>query len=287
MRSNVDIYEFEDHRSYFNAVVQNFQNEKFKPSSLGEWGMRLGYRSPRSFGMILSGQRLPSDEFLERFSEYLKLTKRENEYLRELVNLEKCKNKERPVEDILKNLQRLNPRKSTFQTFDLVQFNFISGWYHLVLKQLFTGMSLGENYELIKKGMRNKISVGQIKEAISNLITLGLIRKEGEQLVATNQDFNTTNDIPSEAIKSFHNGMLERARESLYEQPVEQREFQSLTLKIDDNNLEEAKQFIRDFKEDFNQRFSNNDGFTEIYQLNIQFFSHTDLKKAKIPCQNQ
>lgn len=81
--SNQKIFEFDDPIQYLEkAKLQRSGNESNpKRLSAAQWARRLGYRSRRSMGMVLSRKRLPSDDMLERISEYLNHSIQEHRYL--------------------------------------------------------------------------------------------------------------------------------------------------------------------------------------------------------------
>ncbi len=72
--------------------------------------------------------------------------------------------------------------------------------------------------------------------------------------------------------------MIELAQMAITEQDVNERQINSTTLKVNKNDLPEAKKFIFDFIKEFATRFNQTES-DEIYQLNVQLFALTnDLK---------
>ncbi len=279
-KNNISIFDYDDYLIYLQTIVAHFIKTKRKPSSLGEWAMRLGYKSPRSFGMILDGKRLPSEQMIDAFSDYLKFSQRERNYFYELVKFERYKKNDQDLDKVETNLKKLNPSNSTFKTIEHGRFKYIAKWYHFVLKQLISGNIIRPNYRQLSQILRKKVSPNEIEEAIENLLNLKLLEKDkAGNLKSTHESLNTPNDIPSEAIKCHQHDMFELAKEALFEQSVENREFQTLTFKVDKKRIPEIKEFIRDFKEELNERFASEYGI-DVHQLNIQFFSHTFGEKG-------
>ena len=246
--------------------------------NLNNWAKRLGYKSVSSLSMVLNGERLPSDEMIERLSRDFKLSGREERFFKLLIDIERKKAKKQDTTDILKLIQKMSTEKNSF-SIDLQQFSVISEWYYVALKQLIATESFVEEENWIYKRLRKKVSVGQIKKALKDLEDLEIIgRDETGRLKVIKPGLITTNDIPSSAIKKHHYGMMELAQEALMEQEINQRQMNSSTLKIKQENVAEAKKFIFDFLKEFSSRFAENDS-EEVYQLNVQLFELTKQLK--------
>jgi hypothetical protein len=68
--------------------------------------------------------------------------------------------------------------------------------------------------------------------------------------------------------------MLDNAKKALRRVSLDKREFNAETFVIDEANLPEAKEFIREFKSKFVRTFEEKEG-NQAYQLQIQFFPLT------------
>jgi uncharacterized protein (TIGR02147 family) len=128
----------------------------------------------------------------------------------------------------------------------------------------------------IRKRLREKISNAQIREALENLLSIGVIRKDearGYALV-NDTDLAKRDHIPSVAVRQHHAQMLQRAIESIAEQTVEERELIAWTLRLNPERLVEAKEMLRTFSKEFNDRFDDKNS-DHVFQLNVQLFEHT------------
>lgn len=85
---------------------------------------------------------------------------------------------------------------------------------------------------------------------------------------------NTSNDVASEAIKRYHEQMLEHARESVRSADVDERELTASCLVMRVSNLSQAKVMIREFRSKFARTFEE-DGGDAVYQIQIQLFPIT------------
>lgn len=123
--------QFGDYRSYLSAVRAHYS--KGRRFSLMEWAKRLGYRSPQTLGMVLSGRRLPSNELVRRLSSQLGHPYSEQRHLELLVQLEKRRRKGLSTAETIEALRATKPQNP--QIFlDAEAFSYIAQWYHLVIR---------------------------------------------------------------------------------------------------------------------------------------------------------
>lgn len=270
----ISIFNFESYRDFLIAVGMPDGLYSHTSNNLLSWANRLGYKSPSSLSMVLKGQRFPSFDMINALSKDLDLNYREREYFELLIQLEKAKNKGRDTSKILEKIKNIPIPSDTF-TMSLKEFSSISEWYYFVIKQLIDTPDFRNDDIWIYKKLRKKVQINQIRQAINDMLDMKIIsRDENDKLTVVRQGLITTNDVPSQAIKKHHFGMINRAIEAIEEQNVNRRQISSMTLKINKSTMTEAKQSIFNFLKDFNEKYSSHES-SDLYQLNLQFFSHT------------
>lgn len=243
-------------------------------NNLRNWARRLGYRSPSSLTMVIKGQRIPSPNMVDALVKDLKLSKREARHFQLLVELEKNQKEGKDTTNVLKELAKLSTQENSYK-ISLQEFNVISDWHCIVIKQLIDTPDFINDLDWIHRRLRRKITIAQIKSAIEALVDLNLVKRTPDGgLAPLKKGFVTPNDVPSDAIKNHHEGMVLQGLKSIREQEPGQRQIVGNTLKVSEEDLPEAKEAIFEFIKEFNQRFSSGLS-SDLYQLNIQFFTHT------------
>lgn len=275
--SDYSFLSFKDFFEY-NLKKYNRDSEGAKLFTLGEFSKKLGYNSPSLLSMIASGKRLPSNEILEVLFDEWKIDQNMREIIRIRLEIEKKIKKNKPTMTLVEKLTKLD-KKSKFKPIDLDTFNSIKEWHNIVLQLMVSTPDFKEDYTLISQQLKRKVTPAQVRKGIETLIKVGMLKrnsKTGDLESKTADDScETTHDIPSEAIREHHRGMITRALESIDEQSVEERHLNSLTIKFNQNNRAEAKAAILNFVKEFNKNF-HDDNSNDIYQLNVQFFGHTN-----------
>ncbi|MGZ3652911.1 MAG: DUF4423 domain-containing protein, partial [Bdellovibrionota bacterium] len=81
-------------------------------------------------------------------------------------------------------------------------------------------------------------------------------------------------EVPSAAGRKHHFEQMDQAKEALVRQPLSEREFTTMTLRVNRTRLPAIKKAIREFRDKFDKDFAEDPG-EDVCQLNIQFFFHT------------
>lgn len=270
----LSVLHFENYLDYLNYIVSPVSQVENRPKTLELWAKRLGYKSPSSLSMVIKGQRLPSHDLVVAMAFDLDLSEEEGRYLQLLVQLEKEKRKKKDVSRTLEFLKKIKKHKS-YNNIDLAEFEYISQWYFLAIKNLVATKWFVEDYDWIAKQLKGKITATTARDATIKMIQIGvLIRNENGHLCWPNEGISTGNDIPSAAIRNHHKEMMTRASEALEEVDIELRQLSSLTLAVSSEKITEAKGKILAFFNEFNDQYAVQAGGDHVYQLNIQFFPH-------------
>lgn len=273
-KSNLTIFNFDNYKDYL-GYISKLEKQKSDSSPLVSWAKRLGFNSPSSLTMVLKGQRIPSKDLIQALIFDLKLNPEESRYFELLIRLEKLKRKNADISIVLRELSKFNQNNK--HAISLQEFEYISDWHFLAIKQLVKTSDFTEDLVWISKKLKGKVSPAQVKNSIQILINLGILgrRKDG-QLFVSRESIESSNDIPSAAIKEHHKQMLKRALEAVDEQDVSLRQINSMTFRIDPKRIDAAKEKVLQFIYEFNDEYGMDKVGGELYQLNVQLFGHTN-----------
>lgn len=272
------VFEFDDYRVYLNHVRNNYPGMK-RPITLERWAKKLQYRSPRSIAMVLKGQRLPSEDLVLAFSNDMNHSENERRYFELLVRKEKYRgNVPKAIAD---ELLKLNPRLVRRTALDMELFSYVAGWQNYVIGQLFQTPDFKDDPDWIVARLNNRLTREDVEVSLQLLERLKVIERDAKtgrlQLAATDP-LITMEDIPSAAVRRHHVEQMEQAKDALQNQPMMEREFTCLTLRVSRKKLPEIKKMLREFRDKFDKDFFD-DGSADVCQLNLQFFFHTAEEK--------
>jgi uncharacterized protein (TIGR02147 family) len=119
---------------------------------------------------------------------------------------------------------------------------------------------------------RLNLTAERAEYIIDKLYLSKLINKDDQgKVTRVFNRVNTTNNIPSMALKLAHHNELNLAKEKLYNTPVEKRLFTSRTLPVNSNKIVEAKKYLEEVKDHLSKLVDDSQS-DEVYNLSINFF---------------
>ncbi|MGZ3768183.1 MAG: TIGR02147 family protein [Bdellovibrio sp.] len=149
------------------------------------------------------------------------------------------------------------------------RFKVISDWYHFAILSLTEIPKSKPDSKWIAQ--RLGISVSTAQEAVERLIRIGLIEIKGKCWRQNSLPLSVSSNVPSSAIRKYHNQILKKAAESLDKDPIENREFGAMTFAINPQKLPQAKAMIREFRKSLSQVLEDGPK-ARVYTLSVQLF---------------
>lgn len=120
---------------------------------------------------------------------------------------------------------------------------------------------------------RLRLNADEVTHIISDLERRRfLVRDENGHLRRPVEYLATTDDISSDSIRLLHKINLDLAKEALRTVPVQEREFQTLTVAGSSETLQEIKKEIRDFTERIAHLINRDQGNDRVFRISVQLF---------------
>lgn len=243
--------------SYLNAELTQRQtkNPRF---SLRSFAHMLEV-SPAQLSQVLSGKRPLTRKMALKFSKQLKLSPLEE---KSFVSSIQFNHEENSLTE-----GRIELKED--------EFKLISDWYHFAILSLAELKDNKANVHWISK--RLNISLREAAEAYHRLLRMGLIKETSSgRFEQVGSPIITSNDVLSRSIQKNHIQILGLAQQKIESTPVEMRDYQSVTMAINTNNLSKAKKYIREFKRNLSTLLEKGNK-SEVYTLSIQLFPLSQL----------
>jgi hypothetical protein len=124
---------------------------------------------------------------------------------------------------------------------------------------------------------RLAIPVDRAQMLLETLEGLKLVKNSSAGYQRQVDALTTSWDIPSEALREAHSQIIRKSIDVLHQTTPDQRHYTSLTMPIDLEKLESAKEMILEFRKKMNRHFETGKT-SEVYNLSIQLFPLTSLK---------
>lgn len=276
------LFEFSDYREFIKYRVSRlvYNSAGRKKSNLAKICADLGYSSRSLLSMVMNGERLPSDEFCEALIHHWKIPKKESEYLRLQVQLDRKKRAGEDTRKIDEAILALLTKRNIY-TFRERDFSMLREWHHLVIKEMVGSPGFREDPKWIADALGKKITEFQAAHSLKKMQEIGILDRDASGKLRVKSDLTeTSHDIPSRDIRSHQKEMIQRALEAMEERPMQERFFNTLTLKVDPARLAELREMLLECVRKLNSDFSSSNT-NSVHQINIQFFEHTNSSKVQ------
>jgi uncharacterized protein (TIGR02147 family) len=238
--------------------------------SVRAFARRLGLHASAA-NEILKGERAISKRMAERLADRLHLDPSERaEFLAPFP--EKLRRLKRALSDEQAREEQAEARAAVLRlTAD--QFTLISDWVHFAILSLIRTSDAQSSAAWI--GGRLGVPVKRAQSALDRLKRIGLIEADTNgRWKRVYARVNTPDDILNVSIQKSHLEDMELARESLLRDPVDVRDFTSITMPADPALLPEVKVILRQAQDQISA-LMNDRKTTEVYRLANYFFPLT------------
>lgn len=267
MMNNPEIFSFNDFRQFLLEVF-HLKHRKQKKYSLRMFSKELGLR-PTAISDILSERKGMSTSLAQKIASQLSLNLAESQYFISLVeirhgrSLSVRKNAEKRIR-ALRKVDGLHEELSDHQV------DFFEHWYHPAILEL---ISLNEG-NLTNDEIQEIFSLSEfeVDMALKKLIDLGFLeRKEGRYI--RNLEFVSLDSLtPRKTVREFHKQLLSLAQEKIETNPIEKRKFISNVFSFKSNLIQEARNELDLFHDQFIEKYADIDSPDSVYAFSMQLF---------------
>ncbi len=270
----MNIFDYADYKKFLRDyfLLKQSKNSEF---SFGMMARAIGFSTTAGLTMIVNGDRHPGKKIKEKLCAFFSFKKNETLYFADLINLKKYEEKD--ISLYLALLKKIQSRQS--KKYNILQeeiFNRINKWYYFAIREMVSLPNFRNDAKWITKKLNFYVKEQDIERALNDLHELKLIKiNEFGKVVNCTDGLCTYDDIPSEAIKSFHRQMIENGKQSIDTIDVSKRYVSGLTIPININDKEKIKKLVRQFEDDLFSTFTSKEP-NSVYQFNIQVFPITN-----------
>ncbi len=262
-----------DYKLYFQAlyleckgVDESYSYQKFAAS--------LGFEATTVMHQIIKGYRPLTLKACTQLLKYLKLDKFEARFLLQLVEYNNAKNLSARESSFarLKDLKReLVPDE-----LDRNLLEYFSKWYHPIIWELIGTEGFKADAEWISGRILPRVSVDEVNESLELLQTIGLIRREDQTFIQTQNRVTTGHRIKGMALVSYHQNMLDHAKNALTQVSGKRRDVSSMTVSVTEEGAAKLRAMIHAFQIQLLDEAERCEKSDQVYQVNIQLFPFTE-----------
>lgn len=168
--------------------------------------------------------------------------------------------------------QQLKAYKLT-KTFKFSNQDFVEAgaWYHQAILELIETDDF--SHRELEISQRLRLPMATVVRALKELQNIGMLEIRNGKMLPAFEETQTEQGRPSRAIKKYHEEILQKATSALHEQPIDEREFISVTFAFDAERILEAKEELRKMQKAFTDKFyGNGSAKNSVHQFSLQLF---------------
>lgn len=266
----INIYAYLDSRSLIRDYCQLCKAEESR-YSLRWFAKELGYGAPNYVKLIIDGDRNIAEKRIRAFVDLMGLKGNEHAYFELLVHLTQAADIERR-NHYYQKIALIRSKKFQKHQLEGAQFDSISSWLHLLIREMSFLKDFSEDVNWIHKRLIYKTSSSEIAKCLKDLEASGLLVREKGKLRSSDSSITFPDEVRSLAIQKYHQGILEQADYAL-EQPLTQREYGSTIVATTPEKFKLVKEKLKKFRAEILELLDTEDGAAdEIVIMAFQLF---------------
>lgn len=262
-----------DYRLYFAGLYQE-RKAHIEGYSYQKFAEDLGFKPTTIMHQIVKGYRPLSSKALATVLPFLKLDRLESQYLQHLVIFGNAKNS-LSREASFSRLKELK-RELLPDVLEKESLDYFAEWYHPIVWELVGTEGFQPDPEWIAQRIIPSISAAQVEDSLALLLKLELIQVEGSGFCQTQNRITTGHRIKGMALVSYHQNMLDHAKNALNRISGKRRDVSSMTVSVTEEGAERLRAMIHAFQIQLLDEAERCEKSDQVYQINIQLFPFTE-----------
>ncbi|MBN1578712.1 MAG: TIGR02147 family protein [Chitinispirillaceae bacterium] len=264
-----DIYSYADYRLYLKDYY-TFHKAENPAFSYRYLARKAGVNSSAFFKFIIEGKRNLTKQTVLKIAAALKFDENEREYFENLVFFNQAETVKERDHFFSRLVQQQKVKKAARIGEDY--YEYFSAWHHCVIRELVAMIDFNDNWELLGKLVKPRISAKQAKQSVELLLKLGFLEKNNGRYKQTEPVVSTGYGIKAHQVVRFQIEMLKNAIEAFTGSDESQRLNSSTTFGISGALYAQFIAMIRDFRLKLMELARNDRNPEMVYQLNLNLF---------------
>lgn len=270
----MNLLQYTDYRAYLKDYYRK-QKNKNRSFSYKTFANRAKLASPNYLKLVIDGSRRITDKNISNFIRGLKLNNIESKYFKNLVFYQESKDTDAKQNYLITLNHIRNKVTKAAQIINEQNLDVLKNWYNWAIRELVVVDDFSDDPKWISKKLKNLISPTEAKSSLELLLKLGFIENRNGKYFQKEPLITTSDEIPSKLIRNIHRQFIDLSKTSISVDPIDSREFSSVTMAISKNKIPMIKGAIKEFRKELNRIFSDSENNDDVYHLLISFFPIT------------
>lgn len=278
-QSTVSVYDYLDFRVYL-ADFYAANKTAHRGFSYRSFSRRAGLNSPNHLKLVTEGARRLTDDMVPKFARALKLDPSETSYFGILVALNQATTTAERTEAYRQLTHHKVYRKA--HRVDRKHAAYYSRWYIPAIREMALQKNFVADPEWIAMHLIPRISEKRAAEALEVLYSLNLLHKEADGTVTPTDTVVVAEDATRGVhLATYHETMMNRAKEALSLLPGTARNVSAVTLCVDESGYAKIVERVQAFRKDLIAFASAAGTGTQVVHVGLQVFPLTSRSDDK------
>lgn len=275
-----NIYNFTDYRDFLKDRYRQLKDAD-PLFSFRYFSKQAGFGSPNYLKLVMDGKRNLSEDAIGKFAKGLRLDNHEGEYFHYMVAFNQCAagGKKQVFEAKLMYLRELFKVKTLIPEL----YDYYHEWYHSAIRETVKKGKVKNDPAALAQSLVPSITEAEAMASVGLLTKLNFLVVTPDGWLEATENNEISNETAIMGQKIHFEQMAELAAQSLYTQGPETQDFESVTLSLPLEKVNELKMKIQELIASVKGSATQNPG-DAVYQLNVQLFALTksmDAGKSK------
>ncbi len=264
------ITEYQDFRAY----IQDYYDENKRRFSLtwAKLAKKAGFAAPSYLKLVSQGKSKLSEKGVAQTCEALNLKGTEAEFFKQLVYFCQAKTsgeKDKAYHKMAK-IAQYNQAK-VIQDDMLAYYN---SWLNVVVRELAPKSPANLKTSNIARQVMAPVTAADVGASLRCLESLGLLVRNEDGTYRQVDRTLTTGDsnLTSMAVRGFHKKMLDLAKDSLDNVPLDERNTANLVMGITRDQYDQILEEVKEFRRKILAIASSTDSMDRVYSLQMNLF---------------
>ncbi len=263
------LFEYTDYRKFLSDYYR--EQKSIHPYFTVQYiAQKVGFRSPSFFSQICNGRSNLSSEMMFKFSNFLKLTKRQSGFFEALVRYNQAKTQEAKKHyfDHMSTYKEISTR-----VLNPNEYKFYKNWFCSAILNILSFYRFKGDYKALAKIVEPSITPIQAKQTIQLLEKLGLIKSNpnGEYTLA-HPLLSAQSSTLSVILNNYAMKMIDMAKEALNRLPASERSISWVGFSASPETFTQIQSEIRRFRKHILKLAEQDSNPSRVWHFNMQVF---------------
>ena len=278
-----DIADYTDYRCFLKAFYEDAKAKA--PFTYQRFSDLAGIKSKGYLHNVMKGSRKLDTSCVLGLAKAMKLDKHETEYLECLVGMDNARtlDERNHFHERLRAIRSKGRKAWQPQILRNDQYDYFAKQHYTVVRGILGLAPFKEDYALLGRNLRPRLTLSQARDAVHLLLRLGLVRRTELGVVElVDKTIATPREVSSLAVQNYHRQAGELAMKALNDLPSDKRNFASMTLGISSRGYKMVVDEMLQLRRRLLKMAEADEGADRVYQLNLQLFpvSRTPIERS-------